>query len=136
MHVSHLSYYKLLFRPITLTVAKCWDPTPKGYFTLPPSMYQFFVLCNRPISLCVMWFKFSCELVAEIWALYYIRERFYNNLKMSKFIRICMRNHLNVTRWQELFFHTILLIFRNLCFKIYNRKCTGYVILICSFSSC
>ncbi|XP_058972102.2 segment polarity protein dishevelled homolog DVL-3-like isoform X3 [Pocillopora verrucosa] len=23
--------------PITLTVAKCWDPTPKGYFTLPPS---------------------------------------------------------------------------------------------------
>ncbi|XP_073248672.1 segment polarity protein dishevelled homolog DVL-3-like isoform X1 [Porites lutea] len=24
--------------PITLTVAKCWDPTPKGYFTLPPSL--------------------------------------------------------------------------------------------------
>ncbi|KAK3730114.1 hypothetical protein QZH41_013739 [Actinostola sp. cb2023] len=23
--------------PITLTVAKCWDPTPKGYFTLPHS---------------------------------------------------------------------------------------------------
>lgn len=65
MHVSHLSYYKLLFRPITLTVAKCWDPTPKGYFTLPPSMYQFFVLSNRPISLCVLGFKFSCELIAE-----------------------------------------------------------------------
>ena len=27
----------LCSRPITLTVAKCWDPTPKGYFTLPPS---------------------------------------------------------------------------------------------------
>ena len=55
---------------------------------------------------------------------------------MSKFIMICMRNHLNVTRWQELFFHTILLIFRNHCFEIYNRKFTSYLILICSFSSC
>uniref|UniRef100_S4R834 DEP domain-containing protein n=1 Tax=Petromyzon marinus TaxID=7757 RepID=S4R834_PETMA len=24
-------------RPITLTVAKCWDPTPRGYFTIPRS---------------------------------------------------------------------------------------------------
>ena len=64
-HVSHLSYYKLFFRPITLTVAKCWDPTPKGYFTLPPSMHQFFVLCNRPIFLCVMGYKFCCELIAK-----------------------------------------------------------------------
>ena len=24
-----------LFRPIKLVVAKCWDPTPRGYFTLP-----------------------------------------------------------------------------------------------------
>ena len=23
--------------PITLTVAKCWDPSPQGYFTLPQS---------------------------------------------------------------------------------------------------
>jgi len=23
------------FRPIKLVVAKCWDPTPRGYFTLP-----------------------------------------------------------------------------------------------------
>ena len=22
-------------RPITLVVAKCWDPNPKGYFTIP-----------------------------------------------------------------------------------------------------
>jgi segment polarity protein dishevelled len=29
-------YYNLLFnRPIKLVVAKCWDPTPRGYFTLP-----------------------------------------------------------------------------------------------------
>uniref|UniRef100_A0A673HDM8 Very long-chain specific acyl-CoA dehydrogenase, mitochondrial-like n=1 Tax=Sinocyclocheilus rhinocerous TaxID=307959 RepID=A0A673HDM8_9TELE len=27
--------------PITLTVAKCWDPSPQGYFTLP---------CNEPIQ--------------------------------------------------------------------------------------
>lgn len=23
------------FRPIKLVVAKCWDPNPKGYFTIP-----------------------------------------------------------------------------------------------------
>ena len=22
-------------RPISLTVAKCWDPTPRSYFTIP-----------------------------------------------------------------------------------------------------
>ncbi|XP_011380813.1 segment polarity protein dishevelled homolog DVL-3 isoform X5 [Pteropus vampyrus] len=27
----------LAFRPITLTVAKCWDPSPRGCFTLPRS---------------------------------------------------------------------------------------------------
>lgn len=26
-------------RPIILTVAKCWDPAPQGYFTLPRSEY-------------------------------------------------------------------------------------------------
>lgn len=26
-------------RPIILTVAKCWDPSPQGYFTLPRSEY-------------------------------------------------------------------------------------------------
>ena len=26
-----------LCRPIILTVAKCWDPSPQGYFTLPRS---------------------------------------------------------------------------------------------------
>lgn len=29
---SRTKYY---CRPITLVVAKCWDPTPKGYFTVP-----------------------------------------------------------------------------------------------------
>lgn len=24
-----------IFRPIKLVVAKCWDPNPKGYFTIP-----------------------------------------------------------------------------------------------------
>lgn len=27
-------------RPIILTVAKCWDPAPQGYFTLPRSKYM------------------------------------------------------------------------------------------------
>lgn len=26
--------------PIVLTVAKCWDPSPQGYFTLPRSAYH------------------------------------------------------------------------------------------------
>lgn len=29
----------LAFRPITLTVAKCWDPSPRGCFTLPRSKW-------------------------------------------------------------------------------------------------
>ena len=28
-------------------------------------MHQFFVLCNRPIFLCVMGYKFCCELIAK-----------------------------------------------------------------------
>lgn len=30
----------LAFRPITLTVAKCWDPSPRGCFTLPRSKWM------------------------------------------------------------------------------------------------
>ena len=33
-----------------------------------------------------------------------LKEIFYNSLKISKFIRVCMANHLSVTGWQELFF--------------------------------
>ena len=32
-NISNLSFFSL--RPIKLVVAKCWDPTPRGYFTLP-----------------------------------------------------------------------------------------------------
>lgn len=32
---SPISTVKFCFRPITLVVAKCWDPNPKGYFTVP-----------------------------------------------------------------------------------------------------
>ncbi|XP_024232562.1 segment polarity protein dishevelled homolog DVL-2 isoform X1 [Oncorhynchus tshawytscha] len=34
--------------PIILTVAKCWDPSPQGYFTLP-RMYTPIVLPDEPI---------------------------------------------------------------------------------------
>ncbi|EDO39598.1 predicted protein [Nematostella vectensis] len=34
--------------PITLTVAKCWDPTPKGYFTLPHKLLE--VRIDRKIT--------------------------------------------------------------------------------------
>ena len=27
--------FYFIFSPITLVVAKCWDPSPKGYFTVP-----------------------------------------------------------------------------------------------------
>lgn len=36
MNCPHLGA-PLAFRPITLTVAKCWDPSPRGCFTLPRS---------------------------------------------------------------------------------------------------
>lgn len=29
------SYCTFFNRPIKLVVAKCWDPNPKGYFTIP-----------------------------------------------------------------------------------------------------
>ena len=31
--MNHSLFYD--YRPITLVVAKCWDPNPKGYFTVP-----------------------------------------------------------------------------------------------------
>lgn len=34
--------------PITLTVAKCWDPSPQGYFTLPQSKLNIDVICINP----------------------------------------------------------------------------------------
>lgn len=34
---SALRIFCLSARPIILTVAKCWDPSPQGYFTLPRS---------------------------------------------------------------------------------------------------
>lgn len=42
-----LIVFLLLFaRPIILTVAKCWDPSPQGYFTLPRSeRCTFTLLC-------------------------------------------------------------------------------------------
>ena len=35
--------------PITLTVAKCWDPSPQGYFTLPQSKF------NRRVYYALGW---------------------------------------------------------------------------------
>ena len=32
--------------PITLTVAKCWDPSPQGYFTLPQSELTRWMYCQ------------------------------------------------------------------------------------------
>lgn len=31
-------------RPISLTVAKCWDPTPRSYFTIPRGEYKSVLL--------------------------------------------------------------------------------------------
>lgn len=30
-----LVIFMIFFRPIKLVVAKCWDPNPKSYFTIP-----------------------------------------------------------------------------------------------------
>lgn len=37
---SNNDFFLVFSRPIILTVAKCWDPSPQGYFTLPRSKYQ------------------------------------------------------------------------------------------------
>lgn len=34
-----ISFCLASLRPIILTVAKCWDPSPQGYFTLPRSEF-------------------------------------------------------------------------------------------------
>ena len=33
--ITFLKFYIFNFSPIKLVVAKCWDPTPRGYFSLP-----------------------------------------------------------------------------------------------------
>lgn len=44
--------------PITLTVAKCWDPSPQGYFTLPQSKLNF-VWNETETELILYWIAVS-----------------------------------------------------------------------------
>lgn len=37
-----ITYYVYIYSPIQLTVAKCWDPNPKGYFTVPKGILTLF----------------------------------------------------------------------------------------------
>ena len=67
-------------------------------------------------------------------------EIFHDSFENFEITRICMENHASVTGWQKLFFS-------NKCFQlsaavviatfeIYGWKCSGSLILICSFSLC
>lgn len=58
---------KINFRPIKLVVAKCWDPNPKGYFTIPrtepvrpidPGNYQLFLFMKLFLLLFIKLFLF------------------------------------------------------------------------------
>ena len=69
-----------------------------------------------------------------------LKEIFHDSLKISKFTRICMENPSSVSGWQKLFFSYKSFQFSAAVAiatsEIYGWKCTGYLILICSFSSC
>ena len=69
-----------------------------------------------------------------------LKEISHNSLKISKFMRICMENHSSMTVWQKLFFSyksfKFWATFAMASFVIYGWNFTGYLILICSFSSC
>ena len=69
-----------------------------------------------------------------------LQKIFYNSFNISKFTRICMENHSSMNGWQKLFFPYKFFYFSAAiaiaAFKIYSWKFTGYLILICSFSSC
>ena len=69
-----------------------------------------------------------------------LKEIFHDSYKISKFTRICMETHSSVTGWQKLFFS-----YKSFCFSaavamatfaIRGWKFTGYLILICFYSSC
>lgn len=58
-------------RPIILTVAKCWDPSPQGYFTLPRSectATTFFPLISKcgPFNILNVWSACADEPVRPI----------------------------------------------------------------------
>ena len=69
-----------------------------------------------------------------------LKEIFHDSYKISKFTRICMETYSSVTGWQKLFFS-----YKSFCFSaavamatfaIHGWKFTGYLILICFYSSC
>ena len=69
-----------------------------------------------------------------------LKEIFHDRLKISKFTRICIENHSSVTGWQKLFCSYKSFLFSVAVaiatFEIYGWKLSGYLILICPFSSC
>lgn len=66
------SFPLFLCSPIVLTVAKCWDPSPQGYFTLPRSKWRasrgsrqgFCGGCSR--GLCPLWLQ-KCPAGLACW---------------------------------------------------------------------
>ena len=74
-----------------------------------------------------------------IWALKCIRERRNDSLKISKFTRICMENHSNMTGWQVFFPRVVVISLSVLAvvaiasFEIYGWHFAGYLILILQF---
>lgn len=69
-------------RPISLTVAKCWDPTPRSYFTIPRGEYKSVLLAEflwspqspEMFSPLGIWFPFpasSMLLISSLDVLFY-----------------------------------------------------------------
>ena len=58
-----------------------------------------------------------------------LNEIFHDNMKTSKFTRICMENHSSVTGWQEFFVSyksfKLSAAVTIATFEIYGGKCTG-----------
>ena len=69
-----------------------------------------------------------------------LKEVFHDSFENFEITRICMENHASVTGWQKLFFSykcfQLSAAVAIATFEIYGWKCSGFLILICSFSLC
>lgn len=83
----------IAFRPITLTVAKCWDPTPKGYFTLPPSKFKWLLINYLQFS-----YFFKIGLTTSLVLFVYLHLRLlWRNASVSCLVTL---NHSSLNDWR------------------------------------
>ena len=98
-----------------------------------------FKLLSLSLSLTYLWAQIACYELKGDFSPVILKEIFHESFENLEITRICMANHASVTGWQELFFSYKCFQLSAAVvstFEMYGWKCSGYLILICSFRLC